>query len=91
MNYGALPGELGDEEVVLGSLPVDTDGDGLWDVHEGDGDTDNDGSPDFRDADDDGDGIPTATETPDVNGDGHPGDANDQDSDLTPDYLDLRF
>jgi cysteine-rich repeat protein len=89
VHYGALPGELGDEELVAGSLPVDTDGDGLWDVHEGAGDTDNDGSPEFRDVDDDGDGVPTATETSDANGDGDPSDANDQDADLTPDYLDL--
>jgi hypothetical protein len=89
LHYGALPGELGDEESVAGSLAVDTDGDGLFDVLEGSIDTDADGSTDFRDADDDGDGVPTVTENADVNGDGDPSDANDQDGDLFPDYLDL--
>ncbi|MBW2188121.1 MAG: hypothetical protein JRG93_00840 [Deltaproteobacteria bacterium] len=87
--YGALPGEPGDEEAVAGLFVIDTDGDGLWDVHEGSGDADNDGSADFRDADDDGDGIPTATENADVNGDGDPADSNNQDGDPVPDYLDL--
>ncbi|MGB8330735.1 MAG: hypothetical protein WCE62_11465 [Polyangiales bacterium] len=89
IHYGALPGEPGDEELVSGSLAFDTDGDGLWDVHEGTADREGDGSPDFRDADDDGDGIPTAVDNADPNGDGDPADANDQDTDLLQDYLDL--
>jgi cysteine-rich repeat protein len=87
-HYGALPGEAGDQELPLGFLSVDRDGDGLLDVFEGTGDPDDDGQPAYDDSDDDDDGIPTAVETPDVNGDGNPNDANDQDSDALPDYLD---
>jgi CSLREA domain-containing protein len=68
---------------------VDSDGDGLCDVFEVPyGDTDGDGTPNYLDPDDDGDGIPTASESPDPNGDGDPRDARDTDRDGQPDYLD---
>jgi hypothetical protein len=51
-------------------------------------DTDGDGTPDYLDDDDDGDGILTADEGADPNGDGDPSDAVDTDGDGTPDYLD---
>ncbi len=51
-------------------------------------DTDKDGTPDWADADDEGDGLDTALENPDPNGDGDPSDAQDTDEDGTPDYLD---
>ena len=89
VHYGALSGELGDTESVAAALSIDTDGDGLLDVREGEVDSDNDNSPDFLDVDDDGDGIPTTVESADPNGNGDPTDANDQDGDLVPDYLDL--
>lgn len=64
-----------------GSLPIDTDGDGLIDAldrdsdgdglddddpHEGTVDIDGDGFGNWRDADDDGDGLPTSREAPDM-------------------------
>ncbi|MEZ4864571.1 MAG: hypothetical protein R3C14_24865 [Caldilineaceae bacterium] len=51
-------------------------------------DTDGDGKPNYWDNDDDNDGIPTAQEHPDANGDGNAADARDTDGDKTPDYLD---
>ncbi len=51
-------------------------------------DTDKDGKPDWADADDENDGLDTALENPDPNGDGDPSDAQDTDKDGTPDYLD---
>ncbi len=51
-------------------------------------DTDKDGIPDWADADDEDDGLDTALENPDPNGDGDPSDAQDTDKDGTPDYLD---
>jgi hypothetical protein len=56
----------------------DSDGDGIPDDVEGDGDTDGDGIPDYLDEDSDGDTIPDRVET-----------ADDQDEDGTPNYLDL--
>ena len=79
------------------TAPTDTDGDGIPDVVEcsppsdpvgdplGCPDTDGDGRPNFDDPDDDGDGIPTAEESYD--GDGDPTD-DDSDGDGVPDYLD---
>ncbi len=87
-HYGALSGDVGDEESVSGVLVIDTDTDGLSDVFEGGDDADQDGSPDFRDRDDDGDGIPTSSEGADPNGNGDPSDADDLDSDFVPNYLD---
>lgn len=57
---------------------VDTDGDGIPDVSEGDADIDNDGVPNCLDLDSDGDGLPDALEiergtdpyAPDSDGDG---------------------
>ena len=62
---------------------LDTDGDGIPDVEEGQGDTDGDGIPDWFDEDSDGDGIPDSEEAgPD------PTDPIDTDADGVPDYLD---
>lgn len=69
---------------------VDSDGDGIPDEDECPNpdvcpDTDDDGIPDFKDPDDDGDGIPTALE--DLDGDGNPTN-DDSDGDGIPNYLD---
>ncbi len=76
-----------------GDSDSDSDGDGVADLYEGAScgdsrDSDGDGTPDIADPDDDGDGIPTADEQPDVDGDGQPDDAVDTDDDGTPDYRD---
>ncbi|MEM9188714.1 MAG: hypothetical protein AAGF12_06035 [Myxococcota bacterium] len=76
--------------------PIDTDMDGIPDVVEcpppgapgnpaSCPDTDGDGMPNFNDPDDDNDGIPTASENYDADGD--PSD-DDTDRDGIPDYLD---
>lgn len=67
-------------------LFVDSDGDGILDVHEGDADPDGDGVPALRDLDSDGDGIHDEDEAGD--------DALrtlpfDRDGDQMPDFLDL--
>ncbi|MEM8748395.1 MAG: integrin alpha, partial [Actinomycetota bacterium] len=94
-------GDAGAFYVIDLAGPVDTDGDGLWDVQE-DANTDSDGDPtttpgpdtdgdtdaNFDDADDDGDTVPTRNEMADPNGDGDPRDAVDVDRDGQPDYLD---
>jgi len=73
-----------EESAMVGDL--DTDGDGILDVHEGEADPDADGLPAWQDTDSDGDWIPDAVEA---------GDANlatlpiDSDGDRTPDFLDL--
>ena len=87
-------------ERTLGTDPgsADSDGDGLCDGvvavantclagedAVGGQDTDNDGDIDALDADDDGDGLDTADE--DLDGNGDPGD-DDTDMDGTPNYLD---
>ncbi len=68
---------------------VDSDGDGIPDVYEGDDDIDKDGKPNKLDDDSDGDGIPDSVEAGradpciapvDTDGDGIP-DARDLDSD----------
>jgi hypothetical protein len=52
---------------------ADSDGDGILDIVEGQGDADHDGIPNFLDTDSDGDGIPDAVEgTGDDNGNGVP-------------------
>ena len=94
------------EETIAGvsliPTPLDTDGDGLWDIEEDadldldrlpstnpDPDTDGDTTPNYLDADDDGDGTPTSAENADPNADGDPRDAIDTDRDGQADYLDL--
>ncbi len=88
-------------ELALNTTAVaglDSDSDGVLDIAEdrnldGDGnpttgaplDTDGDSTLDYLDTDDDGDGIPTASE--DANGNGDPTD-DDTDGDSIPDYLD---
>jgi hypothetical protein len=84
-----------DDDVEVGSLPTDptladTDGDGLDDGEEVGNpalprNTDRDGLIDAVDPDDDGDGVPTAVE--DVNDDGDPRN-DDTDDDDDPNYLD---
>ncbi|MFN3218821.1 MAG: integrin alpha [Acidimicrobiales bacterium] len=74
---------------VLDLRCLDSDGDGLCDIHEQPyGDTDSDLVVNRFDSDDDGDGIPTANENADPNGDGDPRDALDTDRDGQPDWLD---
>lgn len=83
---------LSDEvETSLGTDPADADSDddGLIDGVEvgalaAPRDSDGDGTIDALESDDDGDGIPTAAE--DANGNGDPGD-DDADGDGIPDYL----
>jgi hypothetical protein len=74
----------------------DSDGDGLHDnkefdiIQDGSGpdNTDGDNRFDYLDADDDNDGVPTATEQADPNGDGDPADARDLDRDGVVNYRD---
>ncbi len=82
-------------ECEIGSVfdNPDTDGDGLTDGDEAaesgiPQDSDADSTADVFDVDDDGDGIPTALEGSDPNGDGDPSDARDTDGNGVPDYLD---
>ncbi len=80
------------DEKLIGTNPAltDSDGDGVADGIElvDNQDTDKDGTIDALDTDDDGDGIMTAMENPDPNGDGSIADAADNDRDGIPDYLD---
>ena len=64
---------------------LDSDGDGILDLDEGDLDPDGDGIPNYVDLDSDGDGLSDADEY-DWNNDGITGD--DCDGDGIPDYLD---
>lgn len=80
------------KEAMLGLDPTkeDSDGDGIADSIElarNPQDTDGDGVIDALDDDDDGDGIPTAAEKPDPNGDGHVDDAADENGNHIADYL----
>ncbi|MEZ5448558.1 MAG: cadherin domain-containing protein [Thiolinea sp.] len=76
-------------------LKADTDGDGVSDAVEVGNDptmpqdTDGDKTPDALDTDDDGDGVLTAAEAPDADGNLLPDDARDTDGDTVPDYLDV--
>ena len=89
--FESSPDHLNDSE-----SPTETDGDGIPDLVECAGgdpvgaplecpDSDGDGTPDFQDPDDDDDGIDTAAENYD--GDGDPRD-QDSDRDGIADYLD---
>lgn len=79
-------------ERLLGTNPTltDSDGDGLSDNFEivDERDSDGDGTIDALDPDDDDDGIMTAMENADPNGDGNPEDALDSNDNGLPDYLD---
>lgn len=79
-------------ERLLGTNPMltDSDGDGLSDTFEAvdEKDSDGDGTIDALDPDDDDDGIMTAMENADPNGDGNPEDALDSNDNGLPDYLD---
>ena len=59
---------------------LDSDGDGIFDLEEGTGDSDGDGIPDYLDEDSDNDGIPDSEEGTD-----------DSDGDGIPDYLDTKL
>ena len=84
------------QEQSFGSSPTDADSDddGILDGQEfGTGtkarDTDGDGKLDMLDADDDNDGVPTATEDHNLDGDKNPStNPLDTDADGTPNYLD---
>ncbi len=92
--WGAEPGP---SRELSGSLPPDTDGDGIPDNQDpdadGDGvadnpDADGDGIPDDQDPDADGDGIPDG-QVPDTDGDGIPDDQDpDADGSGIPDNQD---
>lgn len=67
------------DDVLVGGAPdVDDDGDGIFNLDEGNGDPDGDSDPNYLDLDSDGDGLPDETE----------GSA-DPDGDGVPNYLDL--
>jgi hypothetical protein len=84
---GSIGGGSGDAGQPC-SDPTDSDGDGIADAIEGDGDTDADGTPDKLDADSDGDGIPDADEAgPDRASACSP--VRDSDGDGTPDFQSL--
>jgi hypothetical protein len=70
-----------------GPPEVDTDGDGIVDRIEGDGDFDDDGIPNAEDLDSDGDGIDDAAEYRRAPGSGV--QPSDIDGDGNPDFLDL--
>ncbi len=74
-------------EVVYNN--TDSDGDGIKDVDEEDGDTDEDGIPNKFDVDDDGDNVLTKNETATANNDNETANGyRDTDTDGTPNYLD---
>jgi hypothetical protein len=73
----------GDTPAVLG---IDTDGDGILDIHDGTNDEDGDGDPNFQDEDSDGDTILDWIEAGDLDLNTLP---MDSDNDGTPDFLDL--
>jgi len=71
--------------IVEGCEPTDSDGDGIADDIEGDGDVDGDGIVNSADDDSDGDGIPDSAE----HLSGNPCAPTDTDGDGTPDAYDL--
>jgi hypothetical protein len=79
--------------ILNGIFPLDpqadSDGDGILDKVEGQGDPDHDGIPNFLDTDSDGDGIPDSVEgTGDADGDGIPNYLDlDSDGDGFPDSV----
>ena len=73
--------------VEVGPPDVDSDGDGIMDRIEGDGDFDEDGVPNRLDEDSDNDGIPDRVEYRRELGSGVA--ASDLDGDRSPDFLDL--
>ncbi|WMS87295.1 Ig-like domain-containing protein [Pleionea litopenaei] len=89
--------DLGGNPESLTSAPtgaisdLDSDGDGIYDLEEGTGDSDGDGTPDYLDPDSDNDGIPDSEEgTGDSDGDGTPDYLDtslDEDSDGIPDII----
>jgi hypothetical protein len=74
-----------DDILIVGI--TDSDGDGIPDEEDGNGDPDGDGIPNYLDTDSDGDGIPDKTEgTGDPDGDGIPNYLDlDSDGDSMPD------
>jgi hypothetical protein len=101
VEYGGMPGDPScgpsSSKTLSLSFLADSDGDGIDDAVEGNGDTDGDGTPDFLDTDSDGDGTPDvsdafpldASEDTDTDGDGTGDNADtDDDNDGTPDVSD---
>lgn len=80
----ALPGDGG--ETTGAQAWVDTDGDTILDIHEGDQDADGDGQPNHLDLDSDGDGVADRLEAGDEDTETLPFDS---DNDGTADFLDL--
>ena len=78
-------GVIGPDGMVSGCDRVDSDGDGIADDIEGDGDVDGDGIPNLSDLDSDGDGISDADE---AGPGGNPCAPLDADSDGTPNFAD---
>jgi len=82
-----------DGDGVFDFRDIDSDGDGLSDDYEGSGDVDNDGIPNFRDLDSDDDGISDFVEgTGDLDGDGIPNNIDsDSDGDGIPDAIETNM
>jgi len=85
-----IPDYLDPDDKTVGQDGGDSDGDGLRDAFEYGNNRDSDGDrrPNYLDNDDDNDGLLTAQENGDPDGNGNPNDALDSDQDGTPDYLD---
>ena len=80
------------ESAATGEIfDLDSDGDGIYDLEEGTGDSDGDGIPDYLDTDSDNDGIPDSEEgNGDSDGDGiadYLDTSLDEDGDGVPDIL----
>ena len=96
-NFNLEESQSANNIFTFGACPEDTDGDGILDIYEAafNGnvfviiDTDGDGIPNYLDIDDDGDGILTANEWVDLDGNNEPNEAQDTDGDGIPDYLDV--
>jgi len=78
-------GPRSDAAVVEGCEPLDSDGDGIADDIEGDGDVDGDGIPNLADDDSDGDGLSDDAEWDSTN----PCSPTDSDGDGIPDAFDV--
>ncbi|MGB0847294.1 MAG: DUF6923 family protein, partial [Thiolinea sp.] len=63
VSYGLDPLSVDtDLDGIADFIDPDSDGDGILDLHEGEGNTDSDTAPNYRDLDADGDGIPDSIE-----------------------------
>lgn len=89
-----LPDLDTDNDGLADRVDLDSDGDGINDSQESQGDADGDGLPDYRDVDSDGDGISDSDEpaNQDSDGDGIPDNRDDDtDNDGIPDALEGAF